>query len=147
MTGLVSRSTFAYAAILFAILFAPLVGTDHTTPGGHTISLFPSPLVLAAFVLAIAACVRQSLQNRPADESRVVRGVSFASVVSAIAAVLYGIAVAGLGPTIYTTPGFAWRVALGSVVVVWLVGTLVALGFAFAFARFGTPARAVGGAR
>jgi len=147
MTGLVSRSTFAYAAILFAILFAPLVGTDHTVPGGHLISLFPSPLVLAAFVLAMAACVRQSLQQRPADEPRVSRGAAFGSVVAAIAAVLYGIAVAGLGPTIYTTSGFAWRVALGSVVAVWLIGSLVALGFAFAFARFGSGARAEGGAR
>ena len=148
MKDWVSRSTFAYAAAMFAVLFAPLVGHDPNGPDAHTLSLFPDPLSFVLLAGIVVFAVRQSLQHRPAGEPRFRRGLGFASIVSAIAGVLYGIAVFGLAHTFFANAAFGHMVALGSVIVVWLVGSAIAAAAAFVYARLGasrTAPRTAGG--
>ncbi len=137
MTDLVSRSTFAYAAVMFAVLFAPLAGKDPNGPDAHTLGILPDAFTLVALGAAVLACVWQALRNRPAGEPRFRRGFWFASIASAFAGLLDGIAVAGLGPTFVRDPGVVAASAAGSAVVVWLTGSTFAALFAFVLTRAG----------
>jgi hypothetical protein len=134
MKDLVSRSTFAYAAVMFAVLFAPLVSRDPNLPPAHAPGLLPGWPTLALVGVTVFFCVRQSLQHRPEGEPRFLRGLVFASLASALAGVLDGIAVAGLGPTFYTDARGV-TAALQTAGVVWAVGSLYAALFAFVLSR------------
>jgi hypothetical protein len=139
MKELVSRSTFAYAAVMFAVLFAPLVSRDPNQPAAHAPGLLPGPLTLALLAVVVCFCVRQSLQHRPAGEPRFLRGLTVASIASALAGVLDGIGIAGLAPSYLGGARIAPATALLVAGVVWIAGTLFAAAFALVLAR---PVRA-----
>ena len=147
MRELVSRSTFAYAAVIFAVLFAPQVGRDPSLPPTHLLSVFPDGMTFLFMAGTVFFCVRQALQNRPADEPRFRRGFWFASIACAIGGILDAIAVAGLGPSLFSNRAFAAAVAVLTAPVIWLIGSAMAAVFAFVLSRGAQPApRSHGGA-
>jgi hypothetical protein len=133
--SVISRSTFAYAAALFAVLFAPLVSMEHTAADAHALPLLPAPLTLAAMAAILFFCVRQSLQRRPAGEPRFLRGFLAGAAVTAIASVLDGIAVFGLGPAVFMEHAFDNAAAARSVGVVFAIGIALAAAFAAGLSR------------
>ena len=135
MKELVSRSTFAYAAVMFAVLFAPLVSRDPNRPPAHALSVLPGPPTIALLAVVVFFCVRQSLQHRPAGEPRFLRGLAVASIASALAGVLDGIGIAGLAPSYLGGARIAPATALLAAFAVWITGTVFAAAFAFVLAR------------
>ena len=133
MTNAFTRSTWAYATILFVVLFAPQVGREHMAGADRLWSLFPDGLTLLAVLVIQFLAVRQGMAG--AEAGAVVPGIARGCAVACSGAVLYGIGVAVMGPAVFTDAGFTWTVATFSVVAVAAIGSVMAVAFSFMLRR------------
>ena len=129
MYDAITRSTFAYAAVLFAVLFAPQVGLSHHDAGGAFLSLLPSAVSLLGMFAIVFVSVRHAMAGHP--DAPFARGFARGAAVSCFGAILYAIGVAVIGPAIFSDLAFTWTVVVLSAVAVAALGTGASALFAY----------------
>jgi hypothetical protein len=129
MHDAITRSTFAYAAVLFAVLFAPQVGLSDHDAGGAFLGVFPSAVSLLLMLAIVFVAVRHAMAGQAGAPWA--RGFARGTAVSCIGAILYAIGIAVLGPAVFPDRGFTRSVVAVSAVVVTLLGTGASALFAF----------------
>ena len=128
MFDALARSTFAYATVLFVVLFGPQVVSEHQTATGPLISMFPDWISLLGTPVVLYVAVRHAMAGHTDD--RFQRGFARGVAVSVIGGVLYGIGIAVIAPGIFENRAFAWGVALLSPVFVAVIGSALSALFA-----------------
>jgi hypothetical protein len=137
MHDAITRSTFAYAAVLFAVLFAPQVGLPHHGSGGYLPSLFPDGAAFAGTLAILFLAVRHGMAGH--TDSQFARGFARGTAVACMSAVLYAIGIAVIGPGIFSDRAFTWIVVVLGAVTIAVVGAAASALIAFAILRHARP--------
>lgn len=130
----VTRATFAYAAVLFAVLFGPLVSVDPAQALAPGLLVFPDPWTPAIAAVALLAAAWQA-RRRAADGPRFLHVWLAGAVPAVYAGALYALAVLGFAPSVFALAGLPWAAAAASAVAVAVGGAAVAALWAWLFAR------------
>jgi len=126
MTHAFTRATWAYAAVLFVVLFAPHLVRDPEPGSTRLWSLFPDGFTLLGMAVVQFLAVRQAVAASGSRAAGAARGMAVAGV----GAVLYALGSAVAGTTFFATPGFALLAALAGLASVAALGAAMSLAFA-----------------
>lgn len=129
MHDAITRSTFAYAAVLFAVLFAPQVGLSEHDAGGAFLGILPNAVSLLGMLVIVYVAVRHAMAGRA--DGPWARGFARGTAVSCLGAVLDAIGIAVIGPAVFPDRAFTWGVVAISAAAVAALGTLASAFFAY----------------
>lgn len=133
MHDAIARSTFAYATVLFVVLFAPQVGLSHHDASGAFVSLFPNLFSFLGMLAVLYVAVRHAMAGHA--DALFARGFARGAAVSCLGAVLYAIGIGVIGPGIFSDPGFTWIAVALSTAFVIVIGSAASALFAFLHLR------------
>lgn len=128
MHDAITRSTFAYAAVLFAVLFAPQVGLSEHDGGGAFLGFLPNAVSLLGMLAILFVAVRHAMAGHV--DAAWARGFARGTAVSCLGAILDAIGIAVIGPAVFPDRAFTLGVVAIRAGAVAALGTLASALFA-----------------